>query len=229
MVFYAYISETRDDNVWRIVLAFTDSSTADEWWRAIADSENSLLADVRRVTPEMYIHNTAVFNMNRFFVETRITNISQNFKGRLILTLQSDRGGRGIDIFPKQGVTDLISGNWFYIRSTVDPEMYWDYKTKEGYPHVTVSRTGRSLFCVTATNTPTRTVMIRSDTVQLSTWGVGKVVINSEGLLLTTGTAQWSFTFGNLASGRFVDTDAGLVFSNIDNDGPKRPGWELVN
>ncbi|KAK7058617.1 hypothetical protein VNI00_002253 [Paramarasmius palmivorus] len=229
MVFYAYISETRDDNTWRIVMAFADSSTADEWWRAISGSNNSLLADIRRVTPEMYIHNAAVFNVYNFFIDTRITDISQKFKGRLILTLQNDRGGRGINIFPKQRVTDLVSGNWFYIRSSVDPEMYWHYETKGGYPRISVSRTGRSLFCVTATNVPSRTVMIGSDTVKLSMWSAGNVVIDSEGLLTNGVQAQWSFTFGDLAAGRFVPTDSGLLFDNIDNDGPKRPGWELVN
>ncbi|KAF9265170.1 hypothetical protein L218DRAFT_943047 [Marasmius fiardii PR-910] len=219
MVFYAYISETRDDNTWRIVLTFTDSVTADE----------CLLADVRRVTPEFYIHNTAVFNMLNFFIDTRITSISQNFQGRLILTLQNDRGGRGIDIFPKQRVTDLISGNWFYIRSTSDPQMYWHYDTSGGYSHISASRTERSLFRVTATNIPTGKVIIRSDTVQLTVWSVGNVVINSDGPLTTNRAAQWSFTFGDLAAGRFVPTDAGVMFTNVDSDGQKRPGWELVN
>ncbi|KAF9263879.1 hypothetical protein L218DRAFT_958715, partial [Marasmius fiardii PR-910] len=229
MVFYAYISETRDDNTWRMLLTFTDSATADEWWRAIADTKNSLVADVRRITPEFYIHNAAVYNMFNFFVDPRITDISQNFKGRLIITLQNDRGGRGIDILPKQRVTDLISGNWYYIRSSVDREIYWYYEvTKDGHPRISVSRTGRSLFCVTTTNVPTGKVIIRSDMVRLSTWSVGNITIDTEGLLSISKSGQWSFKFGDLASGRFVPTDLGVVFDNIDNDGPKRPGWELV-
>ncbi|EEB91463.1 hypothetical protein MPER_10170 [Moniliophthora perniciosa FA553] len=117
-VFYAYITETRDDNTWRIVMAFADSATADEWWRAISGTNNSLLADIRRLNPQMYIHNAAVFNIINFFIDSRLTEISKNFRGRLILTLQNDRGGRGIDIIPNQNVTDLVSGNWSVALST---------------------------------------------------------------------------------------------------------------
>ncbi|KAF9263909.1 hypothetical protein L218DRAFT_863952, partial [Marasmius fiardii PR-910] len=218
----------RDDNTWRIVLTFTDSATADQWWRAIAGSNNSLLADVSRVTPEFYIHNTWVFNMMNFFTDSRITSISQNFKGRLIITLQNDRGGRGINILPKQRATDLISGNWFYIRSTADPELYWYYNTSGGYSHISASRAQRSLFCMTATNVPTGTVTIDSDTVQLTTWSSENVVMNPNGLLTTDANNQWSFTFGDLAAGSFVSTDPGVIFANV-NSGQKRPGWELVN
>ncbi|KAF9263877.1 hypothetical protein L218DRAFT_845809, partial [Marasmius fiardii PR-910] len=157
----------REDISWRLVLIFTDSATADEWWRAISDSNKSLLADIRRVTPEFYIHNAAVFPVYNFFVDTSITDIAENFKGRLIITLENDRGGRGIDILPIQRVTDLISGNWSYIRSTANPELYWHYSTSGGYPHISASRTECSLFRVTTTNVPTGKVIIRSDTVQL--------------------------------------------------------------
>ncbi|KAF9254631.1 hypothetical protein L218DRAFT_459758 [Marasmius fiardii PR-910] len=112
MVFYAYISETKGSSVWRIVMAFADPATADEWWRTVSGSNNNLLADIRRITPEMYIHNTAVFNMINFFTDSRITDISQPFEGRLILSLQNDHGGKGITVFPHQKATDLISGNW---------------------------------------------------------------------------------------------------------------------
>ncbi|KAF9263896.1 hypothetical protein L218DRAFT_296260 [Marasmius fiardii PR-910] len=166
--------------------------------------------------------------MMNFFIDSRITSISQNFKGRLIITLQNDRGGRGINILPKQRATDLISGNWFYIRSTADPELYWYYNTSGGYSHIDASRTQRSLFCMTATNVPTGTVTIDSDTIQLKTWSSGNVIINPNGSLTTDGAAQWSFTFGDLAAGRFVPTDPGMIFANVDS-GQKRPGWELVN
>ncbi|KAF9263904.1 hypothetical protein L218DRAFT_987289 [Marasmius fiardii PR-910] len=226
MVFYAYISDAIRDDLGRIVMAFANSSTADEWWRAISDSNNRLFADVQRITPEMYTHNVGVFNMLNFFANSGLFNISQQFRGRLILSSQNDYDRRGIDIFPKQTFTNLIGGNWFYIRSISDPEVYWHYENNLGCG-ITISRTNRSLFRLKGQNLPTGKVIIRSDAVQLSMWPDGDVVMWSDGRLWTRGSSLLSFKFGDLASGRFISTGGGLAW-DTKHDGFKRPGWELV-
>ncbi|KDQ26370.1 hypothetical protein PLEOSDRAFT_1077368 [Pleurotus ostreatus PC15] len=121
-IFYVYFSQAgiprvSTDVTWRIVGTFSDAATADEWWRAVSRAQlpganANLLADIKRINPQFYNHNAAVFNVLNFFSDARVNTISESFRGRAFLTLQNDRGARGVDIIPDQGVTDLISGDW---------------------------------------------------------------------------------------------------------------------
>ncbi|KAJ8695602.1 hypothetical protein PTI98_008191 [Pleurotus ostreatus] len=232
-IFYVYFSQVSTDVTWRIVGTFSDAATADEWWRAVSRAQlpganANLLADIKRINPQFYNHNAAVFNVLNFFSDARVNTISESFRGRAFLTLQNDRGARGVDIIPDQGVTDLISGDWFYIRSSVDPTSYWFYDS--GRSRVVVSTTRRTMFRVVAKNVPDRTVMIRSDTVALFAWPQSRpIYIDSQGNLIGGGSSDWTFDFEDFGTGRFVDSDSGIVYGNIADNAPKKPGWELVN
>lgn len=92
------------------------------------------------------------------------------------------------------------------------------------------SHTRRTMFRVVAKNVPEKTVMIRSDTVTLWAWGQDKPIqIDSQGNLTGGGNGDWTFEFEDFGTGRFVDTDGGVVYGNIADNAPKKPGWELVN
>lgn len=98
-------------------MTFCDAATADEWWRAVSRAQMgganaNLLADIKRINPQLYNHDAAVFSALHFFRDARLNAISQPFRGRVFPTLQNDRAGRGADIIPDQGATDLISGDW---------------------------------------------------------------------------------------------------------------------
>ncbi|KAL4268387.1 PH domain-containing protein [Pleurotus pulmonarius] len=233
-LFHAYISEINNDTVWRLVLTFSDAAAADEWWRAISSGKTAagapanLLSDIRRINPQFYNHNVAVFNVYEFFTDWRVTELAKPFRGRMFITLQNDRGGRGHDIIADQKVTDLVSGDWFYVRSKTDPSLYWHYEV--GNSRVVVSNCQRTMFSVVAQNVPAKTVMIRSDTVALSAWPHNRAIrIGSQGNLIGGSTNDWTFDFEDFATGRFVDSDGVVVYENIADNAPKKPGWELVN
>ncbi|KAF7424667.1 hypothetical protein PC9H_009977 [Pleurotus ostreatus] len=233
MPFYAYFSQVSTDVTWRMVMIFCDAATADEWWRAVsgaklAGANANLLADIKRVNPQFYNHNVAVFNILNFFSDARLNEIAQPFRGRAFVMTENESTARGIDIIPDQGATDLISGDWFYVRSKVDPSTYWFYDPSRG--RVVASHTRRTMFRVVTKNVPEKTVMIRSDAVTLWAWGQDKPIqIDSQGNLTGGGNGDWTFEFEDLGTGRFVDTDGGVVYGNIADNAPKKPGWELVN
>lgn len=120
----------------------------------------------------------------------------------------------------------------FHIRSKVDPASYWFYDSNRSR---VVLSTGarRSMFRVVAKNVPDRTVMIRSDTVALFAWPHSMPIdLDSRGDLIVIGGAHssdWTFDFEDFGTGRFVDSDKGIVYENVADNAPKKPGWELVN
>lgn len=72
--------------------------------------------------------------------------------------------------------------------------------------------------------------MIRSDTVTLSAWPQSRPInIDSQGNLIGGGGSDWTFDFEDFGTGRFVDSDSGIVYGNVADNAPKKPGWELVN
>ncbi|KAJ8482162.1 hypothetical protein ONZ45_g15048 [Pleurotus djamor] len=228
MVFYAYISEANNDAVLRGLFAFADAATADEWWRAVSTSPNGFLTKaIKRISSEMYTHDTTLFNTYYFFEDARLKDISSKFRGRLIITWINDRAGRGLDIFSNKGnYTEHASGDWFYIRSTSDQSTYWYYDTSSR--RVRTSKTDRTMFRVTGTDVEDKTILIRSDSVSLMAYPSSKVQIDSAGSLYA-GSDSWFFEFGNFSKGRFVQGEYSISFENVDADSPKKPGWELVN
>ncbi|KAJ8482158.1 hypothetical protein ONZ45_g15049 [Pleurotus djamor] len=235
MVFYAYISEVGDslannDAVMRGLLAFADSATADEWWRAVSTSPNDFLTKaIKRINSEMYTHDTHLFNTYYFFEDPRLKDIASKFRGRLIITWLNDRAGRGQNIFlNKVEHAEHVSGDWFYIRSTSDRSIFWHYDINS--KRIKTSKTDRTMFRVQGTDVENKTILIRSDNVSLTAYPDSKVQIDGTGSLLV-GSDYWSFEFGHFASGQFVAGDYSLYLFDDDdeNSSSKKPGWELVN
>ncbi|KAJ6629684.1 hypothetical protein B0H10DRAFT_1776126 [Mycena sp. CBHHK59/15] len=112
-VFYAYVNNIKDDNTVHITIVFASRTVTDKWWCAISTGGNSLLSDnVKRITPQFFTHQASHFNILNFFIDSRLDAITKQFRGYIFLTLENDRGGRGISIIPSQDITDHISGNW---------------------------------------------------------------------------------------------------------------------
>ncbi|KAH6909982.1 hypothetical protein BKA70DRAFT_1472509 [Coprinopsis sp. MPI-PUGE-AT-0042] len=145
--FHAYIHYPTDDNVWRMTMIFANRATADEWWRAVSES-TEVTNDIRRITPQYYTHDAAKFNVFNFFVDGRIKTMSDPFRGRLFLQLENDRGGRGLasSALRPFATTSMGTGG-FYIRSKVEPHIYWYDAASNG--DVVGSYTRRTRFRVT--------------------------------------------------------------------------------
>jgi len=94
-------------------MIFASSDTADEWWRAVSTSTITVLVDnIKRITPQFYTHDVDLWNVNAFFTDSRLTSISDLFRGKMFFCLENDRGGRGISIIPTQVLVSSTSGNW---------------------------------------------------------------------------------------------------------------------
>ena len=96
-----------------MILIFASRTTADDWWRAVSTSNITLLKDIQRITPQFYTHNTGKWNVTHFFTDSRVASVSAQFRGKLFLVLDNDRGGRGITIIPTQVIVDHASGDWW--------------------------------------------------------------------------------------------------------------------
>lgn len=95
-------------------MAFANRDTADEWWRAMSESPIPEAHTLQRISPQLYTHDTDWFNMIEFFTDENMKAISEQFIGRLFLTLDNDKDGpkRGLSALPPLAITDHISGNW---------------------------------------------------------------------------------------------------------------------
>lgn len=98
-----------------MLMVFSSRSVADEWWRAISESDNA--TSFQRINAQFYTHNPNVRNMYEFFYSPYFKDINGAFRGKLFLTLLADRGGRDLSIIPNQEYTDHISGNWYVIHN----------------------------------------------------------------------------------------------------------------
>lgn len=94
-------NQIRDDNTWRLLIIFASCEVADEWWHAISSGSIPILSEnVRRITPQLYTHDPNKCNLYNFFTNGQFKSISDRFRGRMFLTLENDRGGRGLSIIP---------------------------------------------------------------------------------------------------------------------------------
>ena len=95
------------------MIIFASSDIADEWWRAVSTSTIPILAgNIQRITPQFYTHDVNLWNFYNFFTESKVTSISDVFRGKMFLVLENDRGGRGISIIPTQVLVSTTSGDW---------------------------------------------------------------------------------------------------------------------
>ncbi|KAF9038145.1 hypothetical protein BJ165DRAFT_1501037 [Panaeolus papilionaceus] len=220
-VFYAYIHNILDDNTWRMLMVFSSRSVADEWWRAISESDNA--TSFQRINAQFYTHNPNVRNMYEFFYSPYFKDINGAFRGKLFLTLLADRGGRDLSIIPNQEYTDHISGNWFYIRSKSNPSLYWCIINQRLY----ASEKHRTQFQIRGRDLKDGTVMIGSDTITFQAEDGCTVNVDGDARLVESG-APYQFRFDDLEKGSvFINgNDMGLYFNVQQRPGQNK--WELV-
>ncbi|KAF9480243.1 hypothetical protein BDN70DRAFT_625204 [Pholiota conissans] len=247
-IFYAYINNI-SDHCWRMVAVFANRAVADEWWRAISTS--SVSSHFQRLSPQFYTHDASKANVYDFFTDSRFSNISDQFRGKLLLTVLEDTYARiSFSVIPVQEVTDHISGNWciyllslsevpksrplrFYIRSKTDPARYWQLSNGG---ELCLSNTAHTRFQVKARNVPDGTVMIGSDMIYLHV-GVGKqnlivsdyhhALTGSSGLQAVSEGVPHEFCFSDLENGHFSveGTFDCLVINSSDS---RKESWILA-
>ncbi|KAG1901070.1 uncharacterized protein F5891DRAFT_1187765 [Suillus fuscotomentosus] len=200
MVFYAYVKQVTDNSTYRYVIIFASRAVADEWWRAVSTSTvSSFVNSVQRVNAQFYTHNVNLANA----ANSLTTNgVATQFLGKVFFTLLNDLGGRGSSIIPPlDHFADHISGNSFFIRSKVAPHDYWYFPKYNATNAVYVSRTERTRFTISRTDSGT----------------AGTVIIGSDKIAITLTTANLSINVDTV-TGQVILSPApqsGLTFSAL--------------
>ncbi|KAF9072269.1 hypothetical protein BDP27DRAFT_1261671 [Rhodocollybia butyracea] len=219
-VFYAYVHNIRNDDDWRVVITFASRAVSDEWWRAIS----GIGYNIKRITPQFYTHDPSRANVQNFFIDAPFKSIAEQFRGRMFTTGQKNRGGTGMDMIPPRSICDHISGNWFFIRSKGDQNLYWFHDPSSG--HIRASHTERTHFQITANNMPLGTVMIGADPITVHIDGEHVVYVDDDSAHLVIAKQKYDFNFASLHSRVLVSTGGAMTYTNkVDTSNEL---WELV-
>ncbi|PVF92690.1 hypothetical protein CPB86DRAFT_717011 [Serendipita vermifera] len=169
-LFYAYAKNSRDDHTWRYLMVFASRDTADEWYRAVTDSVASgytKFSGVRRLTPQFYVHDPNVGNIHQTINDAKC---AANFLDRMFFTLLHDRDSRVLSTlpFPSGQYTDHISGGQYFIRSALEPSLFWFYD--EDSKKMLASDKQRTRFTIRIADErrPQGTVIIGTDEIRLT-------------------------------------------------------------
>ncbi|KAG1870815.1 hypothetical protein F4604DRAFT_850752 [Suillus subluteus] len=204
MVFYAYVKRSTDDWSARYVITFASRAVADEWWRAVSTCDNTnFTSNIHRVSPQFYTHdpNNGANAANSLTTK----GVATDFLNKVFFLLMDDLNGRQLSIIPSPSYfVDHISGQSFYIRSTVSPYEYWYYPPPSDNPAYAIylSRTERTRFRVrrTASNSA-GTVMVGSDgiVITLLSANLSIQVTSTTGQVIVSTTPMAGLTFGDLS------------------------------
>ncbi|KAF8880286.1 hypothetical protein BD779DRAFT_1675984 [Infundibulicybe gibba] len=160
-LFYAYVKN------FSIPDYFASRDVADSWWRAIVDSVMNgyqKFSTIRRVSSQFYTHATT----GPVYDTVTDQRCAINFAGRVMFTLLSDRDQRApFSVAPVIPVTDHISGEGYFIRSAVQPNMFW-YWDGSGSIRASTNRRTRFTIRIADKQKPLGTIMIGSDDVIIS-------------------------------------------------------------
>ncbi|KAF9042894.1 hypothetical protein BJ165DRAFT_1529050 [Panaeolus papilionaceus] len=217
-LFYAYIHNIRDDNTLRLIMVFATRGIADQWWRAISSSVHA--GFFQRISPQFYTHDDRC-SVYEFFTHERFKPMSEKFRGKMFFTWIDDRTGRGLPIIPPQVITDHISGNWFYIRSTTNPSLYWHLQGDQ----IIVSNEKTTQFQIKGRSLKDGTIMIEEDPITIHIDNRRHVALDRSGALLESGVA-YEFKFSDFESGGFLMEEDGVITYGVVRSHSHL--WELV-
>ena len=95
------------------MIAFLNRATADEWWRAIADSVAAgykKFEAMKRISPQFYTHDSRV---NDSYIDYTFTDdrVAAKLSGCVFFTLLNDQDHPELSMAPVLNYVDHISGN----------------------------------------------------------------------------------------------------------------------
>ncbi|KAH8091680.1 hypothetical protein BXZ70DRAFT_909736 [Cristinia sonorae] len=165
-IFYAYARHTTTDWAWRYLITFESRTVADEWWRAVTDSVEGgyqRFKGVSRVSAQWYTHDP---NDGGNIMDTvNDDRCAAKFKTKVMFTLINDRDGRIFSTAEGSDYADYRSGGLFFIRSVVQPNLFWYLDTSSG--EILASTERRTKFKISAIDQKDGTVMIGKDVISV--------------------------------------------------------------
>jgi len=168
-LFYAFAKCAIDDSTYRYIITFQNQSVADQWWRAVTNSVAAgytRFNTVTRLSNQWYTHNPYVNNGN---ISQTIDDaqVAANFLGKVFFTLINDLGGRDISVAPVLNYPIPSSGSQFFIRSVLQPELFWYYDPGAGRIRASTARRTRFTVGIVGNLLPVGTIMIPTDQISI--------------------------------------------------------------
>ncbi|KAF8692787.1 hypothetical protein AX14_002392, partial [Amanita brunnescens Koide BX004] len=113
----------------RYMIIFVNRATADEWWRAITDSVTAgynKFETVKRISPHFYTYDYVV---NGGHITHTLTDdrAAAKLSGRVFFILLKNNDHPELSMAPVLNYVDYISGNGFFVRSSLQRDQYWFY------------------------------------------------------------------------------------------------------
>ncbi|KAH8091685.1 hypothetical protein BXZ70DRAFT_476266 [Cristinia sonorae] len=165
-IFYAYARHTTTDWAWRYLITFESRTVADEWWRAVTDSVEGgyqRFKGVSRLSAQWYTHDP---NDGGNIMDTvNDDRCAAKFKTKVMFTLLYDRDGRIFSAAEGSDYTDYKSGDLFFIRSVMQPNLFWYLDTSSR--EILASTERRTKFKISAIDQKDGTVMIGKDIISM--------------------------------------------------------------
>lgn len=212
MVYYAYVQDINGHWSSRYVVVFASRAVADEWWRCVSTSANTIFKysdSIRRITPQFFTHDVAKASAA---LSTFEDQVASRFSGKMFFTPLPESA---LSVIPILDFADHVSGNSFFIRSKVSPSEYW-YCPGSSTGNVTpnskvyVSRTERTRFrvqLISERKDTTGTIMIGSDEITITLTSTNlSIRISRSSHLIVSKSPESGLKFSDLVNGFAVVT-----------------------
>ncbi|KAF8687051.1 hypothetical protein AX14_003733 [Amanita brunnescens Koide BX004] len=213
------------------MMIFVDRATADEWWRAIT---NSVAAGYNKfeamkwISPHFYTFN---YNVNGSHITHTLTDdrVAAKLSGRVVPIQLNDQDHPELSMAPVPNYVDHISGNGFFVRSSLQRDQYWFYDGQR----IIVSRDYRTRFIISLVSSSQRDRQGSKGQVVIGTDLVSISVSNCNGLVnvqpdlslsLSQGAEPLVISFSQFDGG-FEIGISGVLLSNQQGAGDR---WELA-
>ncbi|KAF8890428.1 hypothetical protein BD779DRAFT_270419 [Infundibulicybe gibba] len=217
--FYAYAKGCEDNTHGRYIINFATRDVADYWWRAVMDSVANgypRFSDIQRISPQFYVHKPGNSNISETIKDS---SCASHLARDVSFTLLSDGDTRGTDLIPIIHITDCISGGRYFVRSALDPELFWFWDGRV----VRASRNRRTKFTIQATDAPQRErmLLVGSDNIIISV-DEATPIGSSESQTLVHAPTPPPFKFSEFKNAFTVNQDDMIVRTWNGED------WKLV-
>ncbi|KAK6810548.1 hypothetical protein RU639_013719 [Aspergillus parasiticus] len=219
----------------RYLMAFASREAADEWWRQVSDaSSGKSETTIKRIEPQFYTYDSSRYEISGTVLDI---NAAPESRTKVMFTRLPERDSGNLCFIPFKSITDHESPGSFFIRSKVEPHIYW-HEMSNG--KIAASSKKRSKFLIRIDPPVGRSIMIGKDDILISPIRDSGLFVHSNigdgGLRLTRNGLSWKFKD---FKSRFVSYHPGLKAAGTSDVGNEvqihavqlglGEEWELVH
>jgi hypothetical protein len=206
-LFFVYIQWSRNPLIHRSLLVCQSRYLADELFRALEErklrgTEQLLFSVLERATPQLWFYDS-IDGSGWDAIEDFLREKPLQFLSTVMISRipDGDSGGWALPIIPIDDRPDWVHNGTYYIRSTRQPNIYWERRTDYIYPSIDP----KTKFRVRLTGTAKSKVLVRDDEVDIHIAETNsltdiKCETNSEKRVITSADPT-TWKFGDLIGG----------------------------